>query len=66
MRGQTKNAAQETTVARLRAKGWRESDMFAKHVPMYYDRPYTGLPRPHVVSVDRNGHVYRGYPRSGR
>lgn len=61
MRGQTKNAAQKATVARLLAKGWREGDMFALQVPMYYDRPFVGLPRPHVVRVDREGEVHKGY-----
>jgi hypothetical protein len=61
MRGQKKNPAQAETVARLVAKGWRESDMFDLQVPMYFDRPYVGLPRPHVIHVDRKGRVHRGY-----
>ena len=66
MRGQTMNDAQRKTVTRLLAKGWRgeERSMFARHVPMYLDRAYVGLPRPCVVSVDRQGNVYRGYPRA--
>lgn len=66
MRGQKMNDAQKQTVNRLLAKGWRgeESDMFALAVPMYYDRPYVGLPRPHVIHVRRDGSVHRGYPRS--
>lgn len=64
MRGQTKNEAQQLAVARLVAKGWREETMFALHVPMYYDRPYVGLPCPHVVWVDREGRVCRGYRMS--
>jgi hypothetical protein len=62
MRGQTKNASQQATVNRLLAKGWREGDMFALAVPMYYDRPFVGLPRPHVIHVRRDGRCYRGYP----
>lgn len=67
MRGQRINDAQARTVARLRAKGWRgdEGDMFALAVPMYLDRPYTGLPprsRPKVVHVRRDGSVHRGHP----
>ncbi len=64
MRGQTMNDAQRVTVARLLAKGWRgtERDMFALAVPMYYDRPFVGLPRPHVIHVRRDGKCYPGYP----
>lgn len=64
MRGQTKNASQQATVNRLLAKGWREGDMFAKAVPMYYDRPYVGVPSPHAVHVLRTGEVRKGYPRA--
>lgn len=66
MRNQKMNAAQAQTVARLRRKGWRgtEGGMFGFAVPMYYDRPFVGLPRPHVVHVRRDGSVHRGYPRS--
>lgn len=62
MRGQAKNASQQATVNRLLAKGWREGSMFALAVPMYYDRPFVGLPRPHVIHVRRDGQCYRGYP----
>lgn len=64
MRGQAMNDAQRETVARLLAKGWRgsERDMFALAVPMYFDRPCTGLPRPCVIHVRRDGKCYRGYP----
>lgn len=62
MRGQTKNAKQQATVDRLLKKGWRESDMFALAVPMYYDRPFVGLPHPHVIHIRRDGRCYRGYP----
>jgi hypothetical protein len=57
---------QQQTVARLRCKGWRgeERDMFALAVPMYFDRPFAGLPRPHVVHIRRDGSVHSGYPRS--
>jgi hypothetical protein len=65
MRGQTMNAAQQATVARLRAKGWRGGDVFALAVPMYYDRPFVGVPRPHVVHVRRDGSIHQGYPRAG-
>lgn len=65
MRGQTKNPTQQTVVAKLKAKGWREGSMFAKAVPMYFDRPADGvLPRPAVVHVQRTGKVEKGYPRS--
>ncbi len=66
MRGQTPNDTQRRIVERLRRKGWRGDygDMFALAVPMYFDRPYTGLPLPHVVHVRRDGSVHRGYPRS--
>lgn len=65
MRGQKMNESQSATVARLRAKGWRgdEGGMFALAVPMYYDRPYVGLPRPHVIHVRRDGKCHKGYPR---
>lgn len=59
MRGQSKNAAQQATVDRLSAKGWREGGMFAKQVPMYFDRPYVGLPKPCIVQIDRNGKIHR-------
>lgn len=62
MRGQAMNDAQRVTVARLRVKGWRAGDMFALAVPMYFDRPFVGLPRPHVIHVRRDGRCYRGYP----
>ena len=66
MRGQRMNDIQRETVARLRAKGWRgdEDDMWALAVPMYFDRPFIGLPRPHVIHVRRDGSIHRGYPRS--
>lgn len=58
MRGQAKNASQQATVNRLLAKGWREVGMFALAVPMYYDRPFVGLPRPHVIHVRRDGQCF--------
>ncbi len=68
MRGQMMNEAQQQTIARLHAKGWRggENDMFALAVPMYYDRPFIGLPHPHVIHVRRDGRCCRGYPRSNK
>lgn len=67
MRGQTKNAAQIATIARLTVKGWREGDMMGKQVPMFYDRPFPedGIPCPHMIHVDRRGQVHRGQFRGG-
>ncbi len=64
MRGQRMNCAQRRTVERLRRKGWRgdDGDMFALAVPMYYDRHFVGLPKPHVIHVRRDGSIHRGYP----
>lgn len=53
MRGQTPSDAQRRTVERLRSKGWRGNygDMFALAVPMYFDRPYVGLPRERIPKI---------------
>ncbi len=61
-RGQTMNEAQRLTVVRLLAKGWRAESMFRKNVPMYFDRPSVGLPKPHVIHIRRDGSVHNGYP----